>query len=393
MRVAAIVRLTGMLLVGKLCYLLLFGAFLRFHSDSSRFGDCDIRWPRTGDAILESHFAAWDGAYYLRLALDGYRSGDASCAFYPIWPALIRIAIKAGFSPVWGGVLVSNLASVAAWILFYKIAESRIGERAARRALTLLIIYPGSLFFQFAYSESLFLLEVLVLVISLDLGWISAACAAAFLIPMTRAIGLLVLVPLLINLVLLPRLGVLTRELDWAKWKIEATRPPGVRGVDVVYPLASIILGWACYLFLMWKWTGSPFEGFAAQEHWGRHSIVHLFDVRKFFVELFSISSWHEFSGSLLDRILFLPAGIAIILSWRQYRDWCPWIFVLAILPAMSGGFTSFTRFGSIAFPVFLFWGKVLSGYGWGVRAGVFFTLMVVHFALVWRYLNFGWAG
>src|SRR5688572_22283219 len=48
-------------------------------------------WPFEGKSTLASRFATWDAAHYLYLAENGYRVGDLSCAFYPLWPALIKL--------------------------------------------------------------------------------------------------------------------------------------------------------------------------------------------------------------------------------------------------------------------------------------------------------------
>jgi hypothetical protein len=67
---------------------------------------------------------------------------------------------------------------------------------------------------------------------------------------------------------------------------------------------------------------------------------------------------------------------------------------VLGVVPAMSGTFTSFTRFESMAFPIFIALGVVLSRPGWRfVRWSLIAVFVVLHLVLVWRFLNFRWAG
>ncbi|MEK7675814.1 MAG: hypothetical protein AAB676_08285, partial [Verrucomicrobiota bacterium] len=62
--------------------------------DVSKFFRVMARWPREGQPIFASHFATWDAAYYLYLSEVGYHAGVPSCAFYPLWPLLVR-----GFAP------------------------------------------------------------------------------------------------------------------------------------------------------------------------------------------------------------------------------------------------------------------------------------------------------
>jgi hypothetical protein len=66
----------------------------------------------------------------------------------------------------------------------------------------------------------------------------------------------------------------------------------------------------------------------------------------------------------------------------------------LAIMPAMSGTFTSFTRFAACAFPVFIALGVVLGRpeRRWP-RYSLLGLFVVLHIVLVWRYVNCRWAG
>jgi hypothetical protein len=79
---------------------------------------------------------------------------------------------------------------------------------------------------------------------------------------------------------------------------------------------------------------------------------------------------------------------------WRLDKGLLVWAYVLGILPATSGTFTSFTRFASCAFPMFIALGVVLSRREWRWwRYGLLVVFMVLHVTLVWRYVNFRWAG
>ncbi|MCD6319089.1 MAG: hypothetical protein J7M03_00240, partial [Candidatus Desulfofervidaceae bacterium] len=102
---------------------------------------------------------------------------------------------------------------------------------------------------------------------------------------------------------------------------------------------------------LMWHWTGNPFEGFVAQKRWAAHSIHNLWDVPKFVIGFFSPTQWHAFRGSFLDRSVFVLLLYALPVLWRVDKELLVWAYVLGILPAMSGTFTSYIRFASCAFP------------------------------------------
>jgi NhaP-type Na+/H+ and K+/H+ antiporter len=106
--------------------------------------------------------------------------------------------------------------------------------------------------------------------------------------------------------------------------------------------------------------------------------------------------------------------------QWRLGKDLLVWIYVLGILPAMSGTFTSYTRFESTAFPVFIALAAFLNAEGGvrtaessvtpvaprlatlasrlprlrvAVRWALLGTFAVLHLWLLWRFVNFRWAG
>jgi hypothetical protein len=70
------------------------------------------------------------------------------------------------------------------------------------------------------------------------------------------------------------------------------------------------------------------------------------------------------------------------------------WAWVLGVMPAMSGTFTSFTRFASCAFPMFIALGVVLGKPEWRwIRYAVLAVFALLHAVLVRRFVNFRWAG
>ena len=91
---------------------------------------------------------------------------------------------------------------------------------------------------------------------------------------------------------------------------------------------------------------------------------------------------------AFLLLLTFLP------IIWKLGKDLVVWTYVLGILPAMSGTFVSYTRFGSVAFPLFL-------AIAWLVNdlkvRWVWLVLLVlfgsVHVVLLWRFVNYRWAG
>ncbi len=387
--------------------------------------------------MFASHFATWDAAHYLYLSEVGYHHDVPSCAFYPLWPLLVRwCAPLAGGSHLIAGLVLSNLFSLAAWAIFYQRVRRRWGKSVAGWALVFLVVFPGSLFFQFLYSESLFFLLVMLLWWGLEERRWGLAWGAALLLPLTRAVGVFAVLPIGWEAA---REGIGSRVWGLGSGELQGStesRPTGTAvGSAAASPyqetggasryrvwrlLAAPVIGWGVYLALMWHWTGHPFEGFAAQKSWGVHSVWNLVNVPKFVVGFFNPTEWHEFTGSLLDRCVFVVLLYTLPVLWRLDKGLLVWTYWLGILPAMSGTFTSYTRFASCAFPVFIalgaFFGAerrerkteptpathtappaslvsrpwpLVPGLKWALLAG----FAALHIVLVWRFVNFRWAG
>lgn len=360
--------------------------------DTEKFTQVNARWPREGGPSFASHFATWDAAHYLYLSEVGYRRDAPSCAFYPLWPLMVRwVAPVLGGNEVIAGLVLANVFSFAAWVLFGQLIARRWGSDAAVWSLLFLITFPGSLFFQFSYTESLFFVLLMLLWKGLEDDRQVVAGAAALLLPLTRGPGVFVVLP--IAMYAAQPAFVWARECFMAHGARLSTFPlraVGKRGWLTAVP----VLGWVLYLFFMWSWTGNALEGFEAQKHWRVHSIWNLVDVPKFGIGFFTPTQWHEFTGSVLDRCVFILLLYALPVIWRLGKDMLVWTYVLGILPAMSGTFTSYTRFACCAFPLFIALGVALARYNraW-LRYAVLAIFTTLHMVLVWRFVNFRWAG
>jgi hypothetical protein len=394
--------------------------------DTEMFHRVMQRWPRQGEPVFASHFATWDAAHYLYLSEVGYAKDVHSCAFYPLWPLLIRwFSVVTGGSHLAAGMILANVFSVAGWMIFHQLAAERYGEGVAGWALGLMILFPGSVFYQFIYSEPLFVLLVMVLWLGLERGRYGWVWAGGCLLPLARGVGVFCVLPIGWHLLRRFRPAWMERAIArwaWAQRLLWSGRQPlsqtdmqrgaeGGAGVWSSQPLEggvglhphrgkvwrsmlAPLLGWVVYLSLMWHWTGNPLEGIQAQKHWGVHSISNLFDLPKFVMGLFSPTELHAFSGSVLDRCVFILLVYTLPVQWRLGKDLLVWTYVLGVLPAMSGTFTSFTRFASCAFPMFIALAVFLSkpGRRW-LRTATIVVFAVLHVVLVWRFVNFRWAG
>ena len=330
------------------------------------------RWPLTGQPTLATHWTTWDAAHYLQVAEQGYAKGQPRCAFYPLWPALIAVIHQVGVPTALAGVLLSNVFSgVAAW-LFFLYAERKSGTLAASLALTLLLLFPGSLFFQFPYTESLFLLLLMGLVLSLEGGNTVGLILCAFLLPLTRPSGQFLVVPL--------------AYLVWTQ-----------RSRQSVTALVALLVGIGSYYGFMGLMTGNPLEGVQAQHFWRQNRALSgslLLRPLESIQAFFNVTTWHGYTGSLLDRLIFLGFCAGLPWLWRRNKEWFWWAVALGLAPALFNSFVSFLRFASVVWPLFILLGErlVRLKQPW-LLAAVFFPAVTLHLWLLWEHVNFRWAG
>ena len=338
-------------------------------------------------------FTAYDSAHYLLIAKEGYSASPYSAAFYPLWPALIRAGVwlfgdsSSSKDYVISSLLLANALSFLGLVLFYRVVvdwrrwevlqssadalpgkDNGSAQNIAVASLLLLAFYPGSIFFQFPYSESLFFCLLMGLMRGLQTGRHTLIWACGCLLPLVRGPGVFCFLPLIWRFFA-------RRNLSW-------------------HVFAAIPLGWLSYFAVMHMATGNAFAGFEAQKYWGVHSIANLADVPGFIASFFQTMHWHEFKSSILERVLFITGMSLLPLLWRWNREWVLWVLALGLLPAMSGQFVSMTRYGAVVFPVFAAAGIFLQSFPSKAPLWIaIFVLWIVQILLLIRLITYQWAG
>jgi hypothetical protein len=99
----------------------------------------------------------WDCRCYADIAAEGYRY-SLWTNFWPLLPLVARPLVWLHVPRLWAVVLVSNAASLGAYVAIYRVFEIVEDEAAARWGLTLFAAYPFSFFFASGYTESLMVL-------------------------------------------------------------------------------------------------------------------------------------------------------------------------------------------------------------------------------------------
>jgi hypothetical protein len=104
----------------------------------------------------------WDGAWYGSIAKHGYGvavlGSQRDVAFFPLFPMLANLLLRAGISWPLAGVIVNSLAFLLALAILYRLVSARWNVATARWTVATTCAVPTSLFASVAYHEGTFLL-------------------------------------------------------------------------------------------------------------------------------------------------------------------------------------------------------------------------------------------
>jgi hypothetical protein len=317
-----------------------------------------------GDDIWSRLFDHFDAGWYLGISHSYTLPGSGpdwlrEWMFFPLYPWVLRpVAIVLGLLRVGGnvdalaGVLVSNTALFCALVYVYRLTRGELSTRAARRAVTYLLIFPGSFYFSADYPESLYLLcSVAAFYYARHRKWGLAGLASALAL-LTRPQGLLLAVPLLIELVAWLRAeGMLGRRVLRGLWLVGL-------------PLVSLA-GYALYSHAK---TGYwlAFETSATQV-WRHVATPPVYPLIRYLLapDLGSATQYDLRSVNFAVSVLFL---VVAVLAWRRLPvAYSIWLAICVLFPLASIGHNMFSmaRYAAIAFPAFMALAAWTTGERW----------------------------
>jgi Mannosyltransferase (PIG-V) len=304
-------------------------------------------------------WARWDSVWFLRIAEHGYGALEGTAAaFYPLYPALVGLLGRVFLGHyLLAGILVSLAASLAAFLLFHDLAETKLGAEGARRAVLYLALFPMTLFLQAVYSESLFLLLTIAAFVLAERARFLPAGLAAGLAMLTRPVGV----------ALLPALVLFA-------WRARDRR-------RALASLASAPLLFCAYPLYLWADRGDPFAFAQAQNVWTRHvsyagPLGGIWDglragwagVRQLVSGSHTTTYWPAVEGTdpmraaavNLEQLAFLVLFAALtVVAWRRFG--APYGLYAALslaiplsVPSERWPLLSLPRFGLVIFPLFL---------------------------------------
>lgn len=319
----------------------------------------------------------WDSGFYLGIASSGY-GPNPGAAFFPLYPYLGRFLatpLSLFFSKEQAiGIsllLLSELSFFVAVVGLYRLGRMRLDRDHALRAVWLLSLYPFSLFFSAAYTESLYLaVSVWAFYFASKDRWLLAALLAS-LCCVARIPGLMVPVALVVEY--MRRRSFRLRQIRWT-----------------IIPLLASPLTFVLHMFHLYRLTGDPLyalhirasvwskpPGFANVER----EIAYLFASGRL------IARWARFAHPKnvaltvgYGNLVALVGGlILVVVCFKRIGIAQGVLAAGALLATMLNGLEGTGRVVGTAFPVFLAAAAVLPRWAFSACCLLFVPFLLLY--------------
>ena len=340
-------KISAIFILTRIILLLLSVFFMRAYPMIE--GEQYAHLPNTGPAL--DMWYRWDAGYYTAIAVYGYGWQYISdithdMAFFPLYPYAMQGTMKgigavSSAECVWppqarvcataSGLIISNIALWLSTFLLYDLARCYRNKSVALRAVILLLITPGVIFFSGVYTESLFLLLCLLTFWFVERDRFLLAALFAGLACLTRPVGL-ALYPVL--------LGYAWRSPNH-RWRRCAAAQIPVLCFGMYILSISVTVGD----------LGGYFDGYRVL--WNREMSLWPYEVfAGYFRGRWShIPGWYLVWSDLLATLLGFTLAILI---WRRHKPWGVFALLAVYMPVTSGTLFSMPRYVMVIFPFYI---------------------------------------
>lgn len=330
--------------------------------------------PVTGFLDGLSHY---DGGNFASIVENGHQYDPdkaSTVAFFPGYPLVSRwVRDLTGWSTQLALVVVSNIAFVAALVLLSVYLRIRYPDEPATTRhiiLALVGLWPAGYFFRMAYSESLFLLTIVLLLLGFVRRWpVVVLALIAGAATGIRLVGIVASAAVIIH-------TLAGREHESSGKRLARAFGLGLLGC------------WGLFAYMAYQQVkfNTPLAFALVQKHWSFYSPLPG-EMQSKFVRLATLEpiwnmyvpgssrNWEQFLATgnpfvgimFWNPILFVVAAIAVGVGW--YRGWFtkPEAILavgLLLIPYVTRGdeisMGSQARFVSVLIPMYVVIGRVL---------------------------------
>ncbi|MEK7580989.1 MAG: mannosyltransferase family protein [Patescibacteria group bacterium] len=275
-------------------------------------------------------FGNFDGVHYLGIARDAY-AYQFTQAFFPLYPILIKLVSMILFNKyLISALLISNICFLAALLLFYNLTKRIYSKSVALWSCVFLISFPTSFYFGSIYTESLFLLLVVLSFYFFEQNKIILASLIGGIASFSRLVGIF-LAPALVKKITIKNL----------------------------IPILIVPTGLIIYMiYLQYKFHNALYF-LTAQSAFGQErattKIVLLPQVIYRWIAQITSSHGPQLFVSTFELAATLFALLTLIVGARKVkREWLIFSSLALITPTLTGSLASMPRYILVAFPIFI---------------------------------------
>jgi hypothetical protein len=340
-----------------------------------------FRLPPQPNAMLEA-WARYDASWYVTIAQSGYRGPmgpypeDMRSALFPLFPWLVRLVTPLVRNPVLAGLIVSNVCFLVFLVLLWQIVRLDWSDDVARRTMWIYLLFPSAFFLSGVYSESVLLaITAGALLAARRERWIVAGLLAGLAV-FARTIGVMAVVPVVIEFLNRPANASSSTPTPRAR------RSPAMLAGILAPPLVAVV----AFLVFVTATFGDPLATFAGQAS-VRGAMAPPW--RPFIMLWQEGAQLHSFDHSLFDAALALVAVATLPLVYARVRPSYACYAGLVVLIPLSGTLISFNRLLLPSFPHAIL--LALAVERPAVRAALFTSLGLLEAVLLAAFATWHW--
>ncbi|MBI2032731.1 MAG: hypothetical protein HYT09_03755 [Candidatus Levybacteria bacterium] len=376
--------------VGLYIFILLFHNKVEFHLKNYLYNahhfKADARI-KGDDFNLINAQGQYDAQWYLKIASNGYPKvlkkeinginrktmKSLSFAFFPLYPAVLRIANSTINDIQITAFIFSNIMLVINFASLMYVIKKLISEDIAIKTAFLLFLFPFSIFYRSYFTESLFLFILIWYSYLLIKNRMLSSSFLLGLLNITRGSGVLLYIPHFFFL-----------------WKEYRKKNLSLTKMASSTILSLLPLGlWSFYNYFK---TGDLLFFMKVRSEWIENPNM----FSNFLDNMRRIASpgyqdFHYFYSSQVDIAVIFAVLILLFASFKILNIKL-WLIVLCLFlsPLLFNGTISFSRMQIVSFPLFIYLSTAIKGKYYFLVASLF---AVELFIISLYFVNWYWIG
>jgi len=314
--------------------------------------------------------AQWDGGHYFQIANQGYLL-NSDFAFFPFFPALIKFfALILNGNYLLSGLLISNIAFVTFLLIFYKFIKDKYSKDIAFFATVTYLVFPTSFFAVSYYSESIFLLLVILTLKFLKDEKFLLSAIFASLASLTRLIGIMLTVSLIYSY--FSKINFNLKKLN-----------------RYFLHISVASFGFVSYSVYLFYKVNDPLKFLNVQSFWLRQVVDPISTIFTYLPA--PLTAEPRAAYDYFDLLLTLLFLTILIVGIRKISS-SLWIFsmLVILIPASTGTLTSMPRYLLASLGTFVIIGQYLETKP-KLRLTIWAVLLTLQAILAVRFVNGYW--